>query len=319
MATAKKLSWVLRLNGVTLRLRDLSRRLFPFLLDPLKIRAVALETTTACTRNCPYCPPHSNMAIPPLKMSREIFTRAVSSLGARGYAGDIFFSLYGESLADDRLGSLLAEAKAAAPAARLVVFTNGDLLTVERFLSLRAAGLDVMFISLHSPEPGEALAGTLEKIKRDCPGPDCVGLVDYYSQYLPGNDVGLLNNKGGLADVHRRPFLSCCDIESACVDCLGNVLLCNNDCTSSYVFGNVLEKDFYEIWEAPAFVLARRKITRGKWIFEICRRCMSRGGLTTPVPRGKAARLPPAFNDMAATLKKLEEEAAAKKKGGRRA
>ncbi len=315
MASERKISGLLRLNGFSLRLRDLYRRLFPFLLDPLRIRAVALETTTACTRSCPYCPPHSVMKVPTLKMPRKIFSRVVGSLGARGYAGDIFFSLYGDSLADDRLESLLDEARTAAPAARRVVFTNGDLLTEERFAGLRAAGMDALALSLHSERPGAALVETLKRLEKTAPG--CVGVVDYYSQYLPGNDVGLLNNKGGLAEVRRRPFGSCCDIESACVDCEGNVLLCNNDCTSSYIFGNVLHKDFYAIWEAPAFVLARRRIMRGKWLFEICRKCMSSGGQTTPVPGGKACRLPAAFHDMPEVLARLVPQTGVEKRGER--
>lgn len=315
MSSEPKISGLLRLNGYSLRLRDLYRRLFPCLLDPLRIRAVALETTTACTRSCPYCPPHSVMKVPALKMPRKIFSRVVGSLGARGYAGDLFFSLYGDSLADDRLEALLDEARTAAPAARRVVFTNGDLLTEERFASLRAAGMDALALSLHSERPGAALAETLKGLAKTAPG--SVGVVDYYSQCLPGNDVGLLNNKGGLADVSRRPFGSCCDIESACVDCEGNVLLCNNDCTSSYVFGNVLRKDFYSIWEDPAFVLARRRIMRGEWLFEICRKCMSSRGRSTPVPGGKAYRLPAAFYDMPEVMARLAPQKDAKERGDR--
>ena len=129
--------------------------------------------------------------------------------------------------------------------------------------------------------------------------------------------AALRRNLAVLADVRRRPFGSCCDIESACVDCEGNVLLCNNDCTSSYVFGNVLQKDFYSIWEAHAFVLARRRIMRSEWLFDICRKCMSSGRRTTPVPAGSARRLPAAFHDMPAVMARLAAQDGDKKKGRR--
>lgn len=296
MPSDRKPDLVLRLNGFFLRLRTSWRAAFPFLVRPGPLKMVALETTTECTRNCAYCPPHSVMAVPKLRMSREIFDRVINSLAARKFAGDIFFSLYGDSLCDDRLESLLAGARAAVPSARLVVFTNGDLLTADRFLALKRAGMGVMFISVHDPEMRPELRATLAALRRDHPELYCVTPVDYYVQYYGRDgDVALLNNKGGLADVRRRPLRSCCDVESAAVDCLGNVLLCNNDATSSYVFGNLLEKDFFSIWENPAFAAARLKIMRGEWVYEICRRCMSAAGRTTPVPSGTDQRLPPAF------------------------
>lgn len=297
--------WVPRLNALAMRLRDRWRALFPYRLDPLFIRAVALETTTACTRRCPYCPPHSAMDIPRLEMPRELFTRVVSSLGARGYAGDIFFSLYGDSLCDPRLESLVAEAREKVKKARLVVFTNGDLLTEERYRALRRAGMDEMSLSKHSAELSPGLAGALERLGL-AEGPDFrVHVVDYYAAALPGAETGLLNNKGGLAPVRRPPLRSCCDVESACVDCLGKVLLCNNDATSSYVFGDANEKDFWAVWEDPVFVRARRDILRGRWPFEICRRCMSAAGAVTPVPSGPAARLPAAFPGAAEEIKRF--------------
>jgi hypothetical protein len=296
---------VLSLNGLALRLRDLRRRLLRSRLDARPLRMVALETTTECTRRCAYCPPHSGLEIPRLRMSEEVYRRVLASLAARAYSGDIFFSLYGDSLCDDRLEAWLAQARAKLPKARLLVFTNGDLLTRERYLSLKAAGMDMMPLSLHDKVMRQELQTTLDGLKRDFPSGYCVGEVDYYSQfYGPVGDVGLLNNKGGLADVRRRPFGSCCDVESAAVDCLGNVLLCNNDCTSSCVLGSVLRRDLFEIWEDPAFVSARLRIMRGEWLFEICRRCMSPAGRVTAAPAGAAVRLPPAFTDFDSVMEK---------------
>ncbi|KAF0127066.1 MAG: cephalosporin hydroxylase-like protein [Elusimicrobia bacterium] len=302
----------MKFNHLCLRARDRFRGLFPFLLDPLRIRAVALETSTECTRRCPYCPPHSRMSIPPLRMDPAVFRRVTMSLSRRDFAGDLFFGLYGEPLCDDRLEGWLTEARAALPRAKRLIFTNGDLLTAERFLSLRRAGMDVMSLSLHSAEVPAGLRRTLEGLRRDYPELYCVHIVDYYSQYGGAcGDIGLLNNKGGLADVSRAPFAHCCDIEYAAIDCLGNVLLCNNDCTGSYTFGNVGERDFYEIWEDPSFASAREAVMKGELVFEICRRCMSPLGASVKPPRGGAARLPPAFGDQAAVMEKRRGAAGA--------
>ncbi len=303
MSPVRKLTWEMQVFRLGRRLYDLALGLVPFLRDPLTFRMVALETTTECTRNCPYCPPHSSMRIPRLRMAPELYRRVLDSLAAHGYTEKIFFNIYGEPLTDERLEEWLGLARARLPGAKLIVFTNGDLLTVKRFLSLKKAGMDVLSISQHSATLPAPTAAALRALERDYPKLADFWVVNYYRQYnVWWENVGLLNNKGGLADVNRVPYLHCCDVESAAVDCLGNVLLCNNDCTSSYVFGNVGEKDLYEIWNAPAFLAARRKIMGGKWIFEICRRCMARSGATVAVPPGKAARLPRAFHDMRRVL-----------------
>jgi len=256
------------------------------------------------------------MDIPRLTMPHEIFSRVTASLSRRGFGGNIFFNLYGESLADERLEAWIAEARAKLPSATMIVFTNGDLLTAARFLSLRKAGMDTMVLSQHSAELRPELSALLETLKREHPSLYCITVIDYYSQYYsPRGGVGLLNNKGGLAEVRRRPYAHCCDVEAAAIDCLGNVLLCNNDCTSSYVFGNVARKDFYRIWEDPLFASVRLKIMRGEWLFEICRKCMSPTGQTTAVPRGKAERLPPAFHDFKEVMAGLEALPHGGKKG----
>jgi hypothetical protein len=130
--------------------------------------------------------------------------------------------------------------------------------------------------------------------------------MDYHSlYYAERNSTNLMNNKGGMVDVSRKPLAHCRDVQSAAIDCLGNVLLCCNDCTSSYIFGNVGEKDFYAIWNDPAFVAVRLRIMRGKWPFEICRKCAGGAGLSTIRPPGKATRLAPAFHDFEEAMSSL--------------
>lgn len=295
---------VLALNDWVWRGTDRVLRLLPFLIRPSPLKVVALETTTECTRNCAYCPPHHGLGIPALRMDWAVYRRVIDSLAGRRYRGQVWYGLYGEPLLDDRLEALLRCARGRLPSARLCVFSNGDRLTKGRFVGLRRAGLDALFLSQHSRELAPAAAGALAEIVRGVPDPGFISWTDYHRLcYAQGNRCNVLNNKGGLADVRRRPLSFCRDVRCAAVDCLGNVLLCNNDCTSSYVFGNVARRDLYEIWEDPAFVDARRQVIRGRWLFEICRKCAGGEGATTEPPRGRAARLPKAFHDFARVMR----------------
>jgi len=295
----------LALNEAVQRFTDRVLRLLPFLIRSSPLKVVAVETTTECTRRCVYCPPHHSLDIPPLRMDWSVYRRIVGSLAGRGFRGQLWYGLYGESLLDDRLEELVRHARTRLPAARLCLFSNGDKLTKERFISLRKSGLDAVFLSQHSPGSAPAAAQAWSVIA-GVPDPGFISWTDYHSLfYEQGNRLNVLNNKGGLADVKRRPLSFCRDVRCTAVDCLGNVLLCNNDCTASYVFGNVLERDLCEIWDDPAFVAVRRQIIRGRWPFEICRRCAGGEGATTTPPQGPAARLPRAFHDFEQVMKSL--------------
>lgn len=301
-----KVVWGLRFAYWGARLTDPVFKLLPAWLYSPRLNLVTVETTTECTRKCVYCPPHYSLDIPPLRMEWETYRRLVDSLAAHRYRGYLAFNLYGESLLDDRLEAWIGHAASRVPAAALAVFTNGDRLTVGRFLSLKKAGMSTLVLSQHSPELDGAVLETLKTLKRAYPELYCIKINDYYGLYRSeGNKLGVLNNRGGLAEVRRRPLLRCHEIQYAAIDCLGNVLMCCNDCTSSYTFGNVAERDFYRIWNDPAFAAVRRRIMRGEWLFEICRRCMSDKGLCTAKPAGKAARLAPAFHDLEEVMSSL--------------
>lgn len=305
-----KMTWEV---GLGYRLRSLADSVLhrlPAWLRERRLKFVTLEVVTECNRKCVYCPPHSSLDIPPLRMDWEVYRRIVDSLAANGFAGWLSYSLSGESLLDEKLEDRIRYAVGKSAAILPVVYTNGDLLTAQKFLALKAAGMHMLIISQHSRELGGALTETLRALKRDHPELYTVSIMDYYKlYYTDGNKLGVINNRGGLADVKRKPLSSCRELDYAAIDCLGNVLLCCQDCTSSYVFGNVLEKDFFAIWNDPVFAAARRRIERGEWLFEICRKCAGPEGLCTAKPRGKARRLPPAFGDLGAVMDKLRRGA----------
>ena len=293
-----RITWELELGRWLDRVKDAVGKVLPPRQRSPDLKMVVLEVSTECNRKCVYCPPHYSLGIPPLKMDWELFRGIIDSLAKNSFGGRLGFGIYGESLLDDKLEDRLSYAAARLPASLPTVYTNGDRLTVGRYLGLRKAGMAVMIISQHSPELSGALLETLKAIKRDYPEQYCVRVIDYHELYSAGrNKLGIMNNRGGLAEVKRKPPSRCRELDYPAIDCLGNVLLCCQDCTASYVFGNAGERDFFEIWNDPAFVEARRRIRSGEWLFEICRNCMSGKGLCKEKPRGHAPRLAPAFHD----------------------
>jgi hypothetical protein len=74
-------------------------------------------------------------------MDWALFAGVLEELAGLGYAGWLAFHNYNEPLLNPRLGEELAAAHTLLPAARLAIFTNGDVLTADRLGELAERGV----------------------------------------------------------------------------------------------------------------------------------------------------------------------------------
>ncbi len=169
---------------------------------------------------------------------------------------------------DARIVDLIGYARNNVPRATITLFTNGDLLTAEKYLALKHAGVDMFCISQHSEHPSQAVLHTLDFIKENHPGLLTVEYIDIFKS----DDK---TNKGGLVDVKPKRRSSCFKLSSQLVfDYAGNAVLCCDDYNSSIVFGNINDKDIYEIWNDKNYRRIRNLIQCGFWPYDICRKCV---------------------------------------------
>lgn len=232
---------------------------------------VNVETTSFCNRSCVYCP-NNTIGRPEARMDEKLYYKIIDSLSLWGFSGRHSPHLYGEPLTDDRLALFMAYARKKLPRANIIIYTNGDYLSVEKYLALMEAGVDSFRISLHSPAMPKVLSDTLAHIKKERPELYKVEIYDVHGMNLRKLPY-TLNNRGGLVDIERarRPY--CREVNFLNIDHKGNVVLCCNDYLSSVTFGNAGEKDLRAIWHDPSYVKARRLVSRGIWAFDICRKC----------------------------------------------
>lgn len=240
----------------------------------LTLEAVEIETTTVCNRKCPYCPNYT-IGRPAIKMDDNIFYTIIDSLRRGNFKGRISPHFFGEPLTDDRLEVFIKHIRSNLPTAHIKLFTNGDLLTIDRYLELKNAGVDIFRISQHSQEPSEAMAGTLAYVKRSGVGLGAIEYINYHDMYYRGNNSdSYLENRGGLVNVKPSKKTRCAYVRQMTIDYKGNVILCCNDYNSSIVFGNVMKRDLFEIWHDKNYVKIRKTISKGNWMFDICKRCV---------------------------------------------
>lgn len=227
-------------------------------LKPSLPRCAEIETTTVCTRRCAYCPVSSRPR-PQALMEEGTFRKIIDDLADLGFKGEVHPHFYGEPLCDLRLETFARYAKAKLPACLFKVYTNGDLLTPERFHSLNDAGVDVFRISRH----GKSLGAALVTLKEQYPAK--IEIVGY------GEQAGNLMNRGGLLDLPRRPEQPCYFVNAITIDYLGNMLLCCNDYGASVILGNVNRDSIKRIWHRHR--IRRSFIMSGLWFYPICRKC----------------------------------------------
>jgi len=98
-------------------------------------------------------------------MDEMTFYKIIDSLAEMNFCGKISPHFYGEPLMDNRLTTFLLYIKNKLPKTQLKLFTNGDLLSLDKYKELCDVGVDVFRVSQHSINPSNAIVETLDYIK----------------------------------------------------------------------------------------------------------------------------------------------------------
>jgi MoaA/NifB/PqqE/SkfB family radical SAM enzyme len=149
---------------------------------------IEVETHSYCNRRCVYCPNVIGDRLGPnVRMQPAIYARLLADLAEVGFAGNFVLNSYNEPLFDRAILDRIAEARAALPKARLMIYTNGDYLTPGYVNELGAAGLDYCHVSIHL-EQGDRYteAYVLNRIAEVA---HRTGLQARYHQVVPGSHI----------------------------------------------------------------------------------------------------------------------------------
>lgn len=107
-------------------------------------RTVRIETTNACNAKCIICP-HRRMDRPVCHMGDELYERIIDECAGHN-CGSVHLHNFGEPLLDKNLAGRVRYAKEKG-IKRVVIFSNGSLLTAENANALVDAGLDQIKVS----------------------------------------------------------------------------------------------------------------------------------------------------------------------------
>jgi len=234
---------------------------------------VSIEISTYCNRRCWYCPnAQSDRGSVENKkfLPDAVFYKVIDELASYRFNGFVSPNLYGEPLLDERLIPFVRYTREKLPFAAIIIFTNGDFLTVEYYQRLVKTGVSNFWITQHSDEVSENVRGVLEY--RNTHGDNGVHLIF--------EKLAVIRNRGGLIEngIPLKPNECRLMMPEVSIDYRGNVVLCCHDYYGSVVFGNVASEKLLDIWKKPQFRQLRKKMKKGIVELPICKKCTGRFG-----------------------------------------
>lgn len=221
-------------------------------------KVVEIEVNSRCNRTCPYCPvsilPTPNV---PEYMGNAIFHRIIEELEKVNFCGKISYHHYSEPLLRKDLEFLVRKAKKRLSKAYQLLYTNGDLLSEERYESLKAAGINHFLVTRHGFEHIPKRSDQSVRYPSDL----------------------IIVNRGGIVFKIEKPLSMPCYAphEMLIVSVKGDILQCCEDAQRRYVMGNIMKQPLEEIWFSDQFSRLRELLRKGNRedASPICKNCSS--------------------------------------------
>jgi len=234
---------------------------------------IEIETINRCNGNCSFCPVNrkSDPRIEAI-MSEELFKSIVMQLEEMQYAGRFTTFSNNEPLLDDRIIEFNRYARAHLPHARMHLYTNGTLLTIEKFVALVEV-LDELIIDNYQQDL-KLIRPCLE-IKEYCDKhPELKNKVSIVLR--KPNEI--LTSRGGEAPNRKElpkyakdrcvlPF------KQMIIRPTGQVSLCCNDALGKYTLGDATKEKLMDIWNGPRFQMVRKCLYEGRENWGKCKYC----------------------------------------------
>tara|TARA_B100001094_G_scaffold36072_1_gene30176 strand:- start:3752 stop:4636 length:885 start_codon:yes stop_codon:yes gene_type:complete len=239
---------------------------------------IELNINELCNRTCEFCPRVNPKTYPNqnLHMDLELAENIANQLDDLNYTGTINISGTGEPLLTGYVADIVR--KFGEKGIHVEIVTNGDRLKPKLIKELYDAGLGQLVVSMYDgPEQIEKFNSLFKECGID---ESLYSLRDRW--YPPEDDYGLLytNRAGFLGEKLTEKEKRACFYPhySVYLDWNGDMLLCCQDMYNRTVnFGNVKEKQLFEIWKDAKLMKFREKLGVGDRSLNPCSNCTANG------------------------------------------
>lgn len=245
-----------------------------------KPQIIAVETVNRCNNTCSFCPANKNDDKRPYaKMSDEMFYKIIDDLRKWGYKGYISLFVNNEPFIDNRIIEFHRYVKEKLPECRVKFFTNGILMSKEKFLQI-IPYIDYMVINNYGETPRlhKNVAEIYRYVKnheKEFAEKEIKINVRYIHDILT-NRAGEAPNKKATKKVIHEPCIF--PYTDMVIFSNGNAGICCNDATEKSSLGNVMEESLQSIWEEERggrlrYATIRNKMKDGRDGWAFCKNC----------------------------------------------
>ena len=236
-------------------------------------KLVEIETINRCNGTCEFCP--VNAKDDPREkhiMSEKLFYDIIGQLEKMKYNGRISLFSNNEPFLDSRIIEFSKYMREHLPDARIHMFTNGTLLTLDKF-KLLINYLDELIFDNYTQDLH--LIKNAQEIKEYCEeNPELIKKVSIVLR----KPKEILTTRGGAAP-NRKEQMEYSDITCALpfqqliIRPTGEVSLCCSDALGKYTLGDLTKESILEIWHGQKFKSIRQAISEGRKNVDICKTC----------------------------------------------
>ena len=201
-----------------------------------------------------------------------MFENIVEQLADMDYAGQFTTFSNNEPLLDERIVEFNRYARKRLPRARMHLYTNGTLMTIDKFKELTEV-LDELIIDNYQQElklikPCKEIR---EYVRLHPEIAKKVTIVLRKPQEILTSRGGTAPNRRDMEDYSKErcvlPF------KQMIVRPDGKISLCCNDAVGTYTLGDLTKESLLDIWYGPRFQIVRKCLYQGRENWGNCRYC----------------------------------------------
>lgn len=234
---------------------------------------IEIETYNRCNGGCSFCPVSAqNESRLEAKMPELLFKKIIDELAVLKYKGRISLFSNNEPFLDERIIEFHRYARKKLPNARMHLYTNGTLLSVEDFKEIIEC-LDELIIDNYNQNL--ELIPQVKKIVEYC---EKTGVYNDKVTVVLRKIDEVLTSRGG--DAPNRNSIELFYQETCMLPFReliirpdGKVSLCCNDPLGKYSLGDVNTQSLYEIWYGDDLMNIRKLISKGRINIDKCKHC----------------------------------------------
>jgi radical SAM protein with 4Fe4S-binding SPASM domain len=266
-----------RLDNIERKVRILDRE--PQFFNNVPIPSwIELSIVDACNRACSFCPRKDENIAPNTyhRMSVSLIEKLCADLKKINFEGAFCLSGYGEPTLNKNIYEITYKLSILGA---VELITNGDTLKPSDIKKHYDSNLSKLIISLYD---GEHQIEKFKQMTKESGVPDDFVILRN-TWYDDKENFGLLlTNRAGTIDVgkqtkHHEDGSCYYPSYTSVIEWNGDIFLCCHDWQRRIAMGNVMQKDFFEIWNSGIYNKYRKSLLCGNRDKKPCLDCNANG------------------------------------------